>query len=330
MLIFKKYSIKISILSGLFILGGLQLFAVNPIFNGVERTKYLLTAEKHGNATTESTTFDLLALLNQQNDTGKIAQITNDIVIPKDLLNSTFNFQINSAISYYHLKHFVYPESKRLFIHSWLKEKELQKLTNYTDSLRKSYSTASDEEREKISALILQLEEKSFALNGEIPTDFEKAREEENRYWQTASLDEVTNFQQKIRVYQDSLAQSRQILAEVPDTIVMFEPHTIEKTEDKKVEVPSGIVYKIQIGAFKGKIPDANNKLIKKLSIIRKVENQVDEKGVKVYTTGNLRTYAEAEMLLSQVKQEGVKNATIVAYQNGKKTNIADARKLNK
>jgi hypothetical protein len=93
--------------------------------------------------------------------------------------------------------------------------------------------------------------------------------------------------------------------------------------------VPTGIIYKIQIGAYKGKIPETSNKLIKKLSIIRKVENFVDEKGFKVYTTGNLRLYPEAETMLSQVKQEGVKNAVITAYQNGKKIPVTEARKLN-
>jgi len=98
---------------------------------------------------------------------------------------------------------------------------------------------------------------------------------------------------------------------------------------EKKAVVPGGIIYKIQIGAYKGKIPESANKLIKKISMIRKVENYIDDKGLKIYTTGNLRLFSEAVTMLSQVKQEGIKTAVINAYQNGKKITVMEARKLN-
>jgi len=77
------------------------------------------------------------------------------------------------------------------------------------------------------------------------------------------------------------------------------------------------------------KYTDSAAKLIKKLSILRKIENYKDEKGFTIYTTGSLNKYAEAVTLQNQVKQEGVKNAIVEAYRNGKKITVADARKLN-
>ena len=67
--------------------------------------------------------------------------------------------------------------------------------------------------------------------------------------------------------------------------------------------------------------------MIKKLSVIRKVENYTDEKGVKIFTTGNLKVYQEAVTLQNQVKQEGVKNPVIIAFEKGKKIELNTAKK---
>jgi hypothetical protein len=219
-----------------------------------------------------------------------------------------------------------------MFLQAWLKEKEMQKLSSETDSLRKVYANSSPLQKEGISALILQAEQKSIALNDEIPVMYQKAREEEDRYWKEASSEEIAKFQEKIRLYRDSIGQINQlqnIHLEIPDTIVFYRP-TSPKATEMKAKEPSEIVYKIQIGAYKGKIPEAANRLIKKLSKIRKVEKYIDDKGVTIYTTGTLRLYQEAGTMLTQVKQEGVKNALIAAYLNGKKITVDEARKLNK
>ena len=266
-----------------------------------------------------------------QNDADIKRQINKNVSVPAGLLHTPINFQVNSYIYYLNFNHFIKDEAKKSFIQGWLKEKELNELSQVADSLRKAYTVASDEEREKISQQILQAEQTSVSLNEEIPVAFEKAREIENTYWQTASMEEINQYQQKIRKYEDSIAHQKQQVnhQQVLDTITVYLPSKNQKEPEQKAETPTGIIYKIQIGAFKGKVPETTNKLIKKISIIRKVENQVDEKGVKVYTTGNLRSYAEAGTMLNQVKQEGVKNAVITAWQNGKKITVAEARKLN-
>ncbi|MGE5395389.1 MAG: SPOR domain-containing protein [Candidatus Saccharibacteria bacterium] len=266
-----------------------------------------------------------------QNDTILKPQPDENITVPPGLNHALINFQVNSYIYYLNFNNFIKDEARRSFIEGWLKENQLNKLTQVADSLRKAYTVASDKEREKISQQILQLEQASVTLNEEIPAAYEKAREIENQYWQSASKDEISQFQQKTRKYEDSIAhQKQQVLhQEVLDTITVYRPTKSHKEPEPKAEVPTGIIYKIQIGAFKGKIPEASNKLIKKISVIRKVENYVDDKGMKVYTTGNLRSFAEAGTMLNQVKQEGVKNAVIVAYQNGKKITVADARKIS-
>lgn len=263
------------------------------------------------------------------------SNIHSDIAIPKELADKTIGFQVNSNIVYLNIRQFRNDGSKKMFVQAWTKEKELSQLVLATDSLRKVYSNVSDDQKEGLAVKILQNEQRAIELNEEIPTFYEKIIKLENDYWQSAPPDELSKFQQAINVYKDSLqqatdAQNKKSVEEaelIADTISIFQPN--EKIDLKTENSPS-VSYKIQIGAYKGKVPDSSAKLIKKLSLIRKIEKNKDEKGVTVYTTGNLKAYQEAVTMQNQVKQEGVKNATIIAFQNGKKISIDEARKINK
>lgn len=263
------------------------------------------------------------------------SNVNTDIVIPKDLVDKPINFQVNSNIVYLNIRQFRKDDSKKMFIQAWTKEKELDQLKLKTDSLRKVYSNASDDQKEGLAVKILKDEQHAIELNEEIPAIYEKINKLENDYWQSASSDELSGFQKKITLYKDSLdqaaaalnKQSAEAAKRVSDTISIFQP--TEKV-DLKTENSASISYKIQIGAYKGKVPDSAAKLIKKLSLIRKIEKNKDEKGMTVYTTGNLKAYQEAVTMQNQVKQEGVKNATIIAFQNGKKISIDEAKKINK
>lgn len=254
--------------------------------------------------------------------------------IPDNFARETIHFQVNSAISYLSFNHFALNESKKLFFQAWLKEKEITNLSAQTDSLRKAYANASSDQKEAVSAQILKAEKRTLALNEKIPVLYEKARDEENRHWQSVSADEVSRFQEKIRLFKDSIrqisdlknGQAAIVNPKIPDTITYY------KSSQKavvKTDAASGIIYKIQVGAYKGKVPESAAKSIKKLSVIRKVEKLKDEKGITLYTTGSLKDYQQAVILQNQVKQEGIKNATITAYQNGKKIPLDEARKIN-
>ncbi len=92
----------------------------------------------------------------------------------------------------------------------------------------------------------------------------------------------------------------------------------------------SGITYKIQIGAYSRGIPNNMKSVFNKISLIRKVDNYTDEKGVVVYTTGNLTNYDDAVVMQNQVKQEGIKDPVIAAYLNGKRINLEQAKQTEK
>lgn len=256
-------------------------------------------------------------------------------VIPNSLNWKIIDFQVNSDITYRSFRHFVKNTSKKTFFQAWLLDKELLKLSLKTDSLRKTYYKATNEQKDAMSTYLLKMENRIIQLNTEIPALYQNARNEENQYWKSASEADIQQFKNKVKLFSDSLEQVNQKIQEqvhtsnalIADTLY-FEKEQ-NKTAISKPEPGSEIVYKIQIAAYKGKIPELANKLIKKLSAIRKVENYMDDKGVKVYTTGNLKNYTEALTLQSQVKQEGVKNPIIAAYLKGKRITVAEAKKLN-
>ncbi|HEX7583961.1 MAG TPA: hypothetical protein VF373_04680 [Prolixibacteraceae bacterium] len=319
MLILSKTSIKTSVIILLFTIGTTYLFAGNQAGNVISDQTFINLEDTIKTGITEKKE------INQE------AAFT----IPDKLVSENVKFRVNSDISYFRFSHFVKNESKKMFIQAWLKEKEAKALSAKTDSLRKTYANSSSEQKELISAQILKAEARSISLNEEIPILYEKAREIENQYWQSATTDKIAKFQEKVKAFKDSInlavkLQGQQTIItnpEIPDTIIFY--GSKPTAAEIKTEESGGIIYKIQIGAYKSKIPDSSAKLIKRLSIIRKVENYKDEKGVTIYTTGSLKNYPEAVTLQNQVKQEGIKNAAIVAFQNGKKITVIEARKLN-
>jgi len=266
-------------------------------------------------------------------DTMKTEKKEDKFIIPAFLKGKTFDFQVNSDISYHNFSHFVKAESKNMFLQAWLKENELKQISSQTDSLRKVYANDSGDRKEVISAQILKAEERIIALNQEIPALYEKVRNQENQYWQLATDDEITKFQKKIELFKDSVQQVANLQKPQPSTIFenktdTFTFHKSPKKRVIKAEAQSTITYKIQVGSFKGKVPEGALKSIKKLSVLRKVENYQDEKGVTIYTAGNLKNYQDAVIMQKQIKQEGIRNAVIVAYQNGKRIVENEARKI--
>lgn len=255
-------------------------------------------------------------------------------LVPEVWINKSFDFQVNSNISYYKFSHFTQNESKKLFFQAWMKEKELKKITAATDSLRKEYGHSQDYRKDEIASIILNEEKRSIQLNQEIPELYQKARMIEAEYWRTASPEISDAFRTKIRLYLDSIKSSSEVKTESPnssvlkqDTLILY--RQIGKSQEANSAKNTGISYKIQIGAFKNKIPDSAARVIKKLSLIRKIETYQDEKGVKIYTTGDLKTWTEAETLQKQVKQEGARNPSIAAYENNKRIPVNEARKKN-
>ena len=91
--------------------------------------------------------------------------------------------------------------------------------------------------------------------------------------------------------------------------------------------VEQGIIYKVQIGAFNEEVPlEIANKFIKIAS--KGIKTYTDNTGLTVYTVGNVKTYEEAILVKAEVVAESLTDAFIVAYQNGEKIPVEEARQV--
>lgn len=80
-----------------------------------------------------------------------------------------------------------------------------------------------------------------------------------------------------------------------------------------------GIVYKVQIGAFR------NKDLTKYFNNNKNFSGEVDADGAKKYTLGEFVEYWEADNFKKYLREMGVKDAWIVAYKDGNRVPIKDA-----
>lgn len=80
-----------------------------------------------------------------------------------------------------------------------------------------------------------------------------------------------------------------------------------------------GVVYKVQIGAFK------NKDLSKYFDNNKNFSGEVDADGTKKYTLGSFPTYWEADNFKKYMREMGVSDAWVVAYKDGKRIELKDA-----
>ncbi|HSY60577.1 MAG TPA: hypothetical protein VK796_01825 [Cytophaga sp.] len=80
-----------------------------------------------------------------------------------------------------------------------------------------------------------------------------------------------------------------------------------------------GVVYKVQIGAFK------NKDLSKYFDNNKNFSGEVDADGTKKYTLGAFSTYWEADNFKKYLREMGVSDAWVVAYKDGKRVELKDA-----
>lgn len=244
------------------------------------------------------------------------------------------NFNINSEITYLYESHFKTSEGANYFKQGNEKQAEMEKIMLRTEILREHYAKSkSKAEKDSLGQLIVGLENDTYQLKTLVKQILVQAKTTENSYWQNAPVEEKEEFINKSDALVKEIEKEKTAGKETPVTGILLSPLLVE---DAPIEKPanevksSGINYKIQIGAYSKGIPNSMKPVFKKISILRKVENYIDDKGVVVYTTGNLSNYDDAVLMLNQVKQEGVKDAIIAAYQNGKRITLEQAKETEK
>ena len=94
--------------------------------------------------------------------------------------------------------------------------------------------------------------------------------------------------------------------------------------DNQRLPVQDGIYYRVQLAAT-SRLSDANKTFaVNNISRPVLVERH---NGLYKYTVGSFSTYSQASDFRSTVLSRGIKGAFVVAYRNGKRINVMDARK---
>lgn len=252
--------------------------------------------------------------------------------IPESLKDTVINFQVNSSIKYLKASQFRNPESLDAFIRAWQGEQELQGVLEKANRLRATYDSAYADQKASIADQILKLEKEQYKKHQRINQNYAQSRAVENQYWQQADPGSVKAFTDRIQFMEDSIRQAKEAARikklEAEKPLVL--PDSLAKTlaPQEPITPDNDVTYKIQIGAYSKTPPDWVQRLFKKLSVIRKIDQYTDDRGVTVYTVGELKSYQDALQMQSQVRLEGVKDAFIAAYKNGERIPVKEARKI--
>lgn len=115
-------------------------------------------------------------------------------------------------------------------------------------------------------------------------------------------LSDLQNAQESIR----QLTQDKAMLAEKTATAA------------KQPAAPTGLVYRIQIGAFK------KNRVEESLATSDEMKLE-DADGMQKVMVGLFTNYEDAKQLMNSLKKMGVKGAWIVPYRDGQRISLKEA-----
>jgi tetratricopeptide (TPR) repeat protein len=245
-------------------------------------------------------------------------------------------FNINEEITYIYVSHFKTSEGEIYYKEGSTKQNELDSTLTLTEEMREKYKASKSwSEKDSIGNKILELESQTFELQNIVKELFIQAKTAEKGYWQNATPQEIESFIVELKSAEQEIKNKNDIqVVAVTESPALLIPPVIQHENTTERFAPKqsspGVIYKIQIGAYSRGIPNNRKSVFSKISVLRKVENYTDEKGVVVYTTGNLTSYEDAEVMQKQVQQEGIKDAIIAAYLSGKRIPLEQAKEIEK
>lgn len=263
------------------------------------------------------------------------------IELPENLMDTILNYSVSSSVKYLKLEQFRTKEGQKHFVDGWKAQKLLEAKTKKLSALRNNYiKLETAEEKQELAAEILDLELELPEIKQESDKAFLTALEEELHYWQSARAEEILKLQQENESILQTLQPKKEEEEEEAPTVseievidsVVSNPPATEKieteVETETEEDENNLIYRIQIGAYSKGLPEYVDRLYKKLSVLRKIDHYTDDRGVTVYTVGEVNNFDDALKLQAQIRQEGVKDAFVVAYNNGKRITLKEAREL--
>ncbi len=267
------------------------------------------------------------------------------LAIPALLDSQLIEFRLSPGISYRHISQFKVSQARDAYLKAWNSQNHLDSLIIRTNLLRNRYGQLNlAAEKEAVAAQVVQSEQEMMELQPLIGELFLTAQNKELEHWKNASEEQTyhlklendsivtawENKQEAKRIAAENTLRALQEEQAAKDSIVT---DTVQNIQDPALTLPSipenTVIYKVQIGTYQGKLPAQVDKMFKRLSILRKIDKNTNEKGADVYTVGELAQFSDAVKLQQQIRLEGVKDAFVVAYHNGKRITLEEAKKMS-
>jgi len=148
-----------------------------------------------------------------------------------------------------------------------------------------------------------------------------------NMIEENASLKErVNDMTGQVASIQNDLDQKRTEVVQLEGKLTDLESSLAEartmdvsgEATDNTTKVARGVVFKVQIGAFK------NKDLAKYFGTSENFGGEVDSDGTQRYTLGNFKDYWQADKFKKYLREMGVKDAWIVPYKDGRRVPMKD------
>ena len=124
---------------------------------------------------------------------------------------------------------------------------------------------------------------------------------------------QISQYQEQISTLRSELAATKRKLSSKPQAKAPAK----KGVRAEKVDL-SGVVFKVQIGAFR------NKDLSKYLNNNKNFSGDVGADGLMRYTLGIFRDYWEADTFKKYLREMGVKDAWIVSFKDGNRVPIKD------
>ncbi|MFM7430457.1 MAG: Ezrin/radixin/moesin family protein [Flammeovirgaceae bacterium] len=125
---------------------------------------------------------------------------------------------------------------------------------------------------------------------------------------------QVSDKNAKIADLEDQLSKMRSDLTATKAELVQLK----EAPSINPMDFSKGVVFKVQIGAFK------NKNLKKYFDNNPNFGGEATDKGEQKYTIGVFRDYWEADKFKKYIREMGVKDAWIVPFKDGQRVEIKD------
>ncbi len=215
-----------------------------------------------------------------------------------------FNFAVNDQLTYHYLSEFKSNEAKSFFVESKNDKFNSDSLYAVTEDIRSKLEDASGVTKANLSERIALLEQKSYDFGKQADQKMIQARNLESNYLRKQIVGTIeTNV----------VGQS-----DKKEKLVM----TSEELPENSADIIKGYIYYLQVGVFSSR---RDQKFFEGLKPVK--EEVIGNGKLFKYMVGNYPTFASAKSAIPEIRQL-FPNAFVIAYKDGKKTNLGLAIKV--